>query len=105
MSMYEDKVINGERVAIKVIPDVYFMACQGFIKIGISTDPGARRYGMQTSMPFSVMLLAVIPHGGRGLERELHLKFDHLRTRPICEWFRAGPELMEYISEVIDEGA
>ena len=70
---------------------VYFIQ-QGFggVKIGVSDDPDARCAQMQTGTSKPLRVIARFPIEGRAaafsLERELHVKFAHLRTSG--EWFK-----------------
>lgn len=79
---------------------VYFLRCQGFIKIGSAGDASARHKAVQTVSPFEVELLCAIP-GNEKLERQLHQRFGHLRERG--EWFRAAPELDAFIAACLEE--
>ena len=79
---------------------VYFLRCQGFIKIGSAGDARSRHKAVQTVSPFDVELLCAIP-GDEKLERDLHRKFGHLRERG--EWFRSAPELEACIATCLEE--
>lgn len=77
---------------------VYFATCDvpDFpIKIGISSSPVWRLHKMQTSMPYDVVLLGVMP-GDLSAEKMLHLDFRHLRLRG--EWFRRDPSILEFVA-------
>jgi predicted GIY-YIG superfamily endonuclease len=69
---------------------VYFIqqGC-GSIKIGVSSDPEKRLKTMQTGTSKQLRLLISVPFESRSeafaIERELHSKYAHLRTRG--EWF------------------
>ena len=75
---------------------VYFIGCADAVKIGFTTDVDRRVYDMKTYQFSPVEVLLVIP-GLRQVERELHQRFSHLRIQR--EWFRADPELMEFIGK------
>lgn len=77
---------------------VYFVAADGtgLIKIGSSADVPLRLLSLQTSSPVPLRLVATIPECRAGLEGELHERFAHLHSHG--EWYRAEPELMEYIA-------
>jgi len=76
---------------------VYFLSSGTLIKIGF-TGIGARSRlaAIQTMSPQPVTILATVP-GDMQYEKELHLKFKHLRSHG--EWFRAEPELLEFIGK------
>lgn len=65
------------------------------VKIGYTTDPDKRIYGLQTASPSALEALAIIT-GTVVDERELHRRFAHLRVHR--EWFRDCDELREYIA-------
>ena len=88
---------------------VYFMRCEGFVKIGMSFNPDNRlnqiRKGGGSLFPrrmdvASTSLIATEP-GGFDREKELHARFASLRHTG--EWFTEAPELTEYIESL--EGA
>jgi hypothetical protein len=81
------------------IAGVYFVRQGDYIKIGVSIDVPARVRGLQTSSPTPLELLAVLP-GKEPEEKSLHVRFSHLRASG--EWFRAAPELLDYIAKVGD---
>lgn len=70
---------------------VYFVQRERLIKIGFSNDPVKRASNL------GAVVLATIP-GERAVERQMHLKFAHLRQ--YGEWFEPGPELVSYINEL-----
>jgi hypothetical protein len=85
---------------------VYFLRCEGFIKIGYSAAPHMRLRQIQsmdgTKYPVgincaSATLIQTEP-GGLARERELHAKFKHLRHTG--EWFTETPELSQYIESL-----
>jgi hypothetical protein len=73
---------------------VYFMQSGDFIKIGYTRSPAARVMKMRTDCPMPIVLLHSEP-GTFQQERFLHRQFAAHRTQG--EWFRAAPELLEYI--------
>lgn len=85
---------------------VYFIRCEGFVKIGISADPQKRletiqRSGNGTLAPpinLAGSHIAATESGGRGRERELHRKFARLRV--VGEWFKEDDELRSYIDSL-----
>ena len=80
---------------------VYFAICEGFCKIGYSSEPRKRVLGIQSNCPFEVRLLVAIV-GGRTKERELHERFKDYKSRG--EWFRFEGELQEFVEDLIREG-
>jgi len=79
---------------------VSFVFFQGFVKIGISTDIPNRLNGIHSRHPLPLTVLGVIPlppkmHGAK--DRSIHDQFAQLRQQG--EWFRAEPELLQYIKE------
>lgn len=74
---------------------VYFVQSGDAIKIGTSINVRRRLVSLQT--PYPPILLAVAA-GGRTEEQELHRTFRHLHIHG--EWFRAEPELLDYIASL-----
>lgn len=79
---------------------VYFLLSEEAkaIKIGHSVSPEFRLDEYQKYSPFKLRLLGAIK-GGLPKERELHRRFAHLRMRG--EWFRAEPELVEFVEALL----
>ncbi len=75
---------------------VYFiqMGEDGPIKIGHSRDVGRRLKSMQTSCPALLRLLGTIAGAQECL---VHVRFHHLRIAG--EWFRAEPDLLDFITQ------
>jgi len=91
-----------ERPASYYADKVYFIRCEGFIKIGKAQRPEARvkairRGGIKfpTRLDLDTAELIATEPGGLVREKELHARFAHLRHTG--EWFREAPELTEYI--------
>ena len=79
---------------------VYFILYESdpaFIKIGFSDTPQKRMEALSVWCPIPMRLLATLS-GWRTLEAELHARFEHLRHRG--EWFRAEPELLDFVERV-----
>jgi hypothetical protein len=85
-------------------PEVYFIRCEQFVKIGVSKDPYLRvkqiRRGVggalsPAGLERATSQLVGTELGGFDRERELHSKFAHLRHTG--EWFTEAPELTDYI--------
>lgn len=91
---------------------VYFIRCEGFVKIGISSDPEQRlkniqRSGNGTLAPKLIDLttaeIVVTTPGSFSTESQLHKKFAHLRE--VGEWFRIDDELTAYIDGLLAKAA
>lgn len=80
---------------------VYFIRAGAFVKIGKESGPviGARLRDLQTGCPWPMHLVAVLP-GGLERERELHLRFAHLRVRNNGEWFHERGALAQFIAQL-----
>jgi hypothetical protein len=76
---------------------IYFARSGDMIKIGFSTNAESRIATLQTAHFEPLALLTTIDGNQRG-ERALHHRFRRMRVRG--EWFRADPELLEYIERV-----
>jgi hypothetical protein len=76
---------------------VYFIQVgeDGPIKIGISDGVADRLAALQTTLPYELRVVAVIPRGDRAMEQDLHLRFRSHWIRG--EWFVPHPELLLYI--------
>lgn len=98
---------------------IYFLRSasgEGPIKIGCSVYPEARCNQINIDTRGDYVVIADAP-GGHQTERNIHLKFDHIRTEPAFvqnrpyivgapkEWFEATPELLEFVAAVRDTGA
>lgn len=77
---------------------IYFIqtADNQFVKIGVTEDPIRRMAGLQTSTPYTLKLLAVMP-GGREEESAIHLRFRRYAVRG--EWFRTAFDVARYAAE------
>ena len=71
----------------------------GLVKIGFSSNPTRRvmELGSPCRGGHRLTLLASFP-GDKPRELELHRKFAHLRTSG--EWFRAEPELLDFVASL-----
>ncbi|HEV2557371.1 MAG TPA: GIY-YIG nuclease family protein [Microvirga sp.] len=76
---------------------VYFIRCEGFVKIGRAFSPSARLRDFQVGSPFPLELLATEPGDDRR-EFALHHRFAEYRVRG--EWFRLEGALLDYISGI-----
>ncbi len=73
---------------------VYFVECQGWVKIGVAVEPKVRFSGQRSFNPFPLTVLKIID-GGFWEEENWHKKFNHLRGHG--EWFKGEPELLHAI--------
>lgn len=79
---------------------VYFVRATtvGLIKIGKADCVHTRFRTLRTHSPDTLQLLGcVASDDASGLERRLHVQFAEHRSHG--EWFRPGPELLEFIAE------
>ena len=76
---------------------IYFLVCEGHVKIGYGRDPLQRCSAAQVGNPFPVEL-AGIATGGEREERALHHAFRDLHVR--AEWFRLDGHLAEIVNKV-----
>jgi predicted transcriptional regulator len=74
----------------------------GPIKIGTSSQVGARLYALSVSQKKKLRVLRTIP-GSYPAERALHEKFAHAHTGKGREWFKPVPELLEFIANPTSE--
>jgi hypothetical protein len=75
----------------------YFVRRGDAIKIGHTAVPKSRIGQLQNGFPEALDILAIVPNSIID-EPAAHEKFAHLRVRG--EWFRAAPELLEFIEAV-----
>ncbi len=88
-------------IPLPEVGGVYFLQTQaplGPIKIGKAGNIRQRAKGLQTSHPWPLTLLAVIPGDGSS-EPRWHERFAHLRLSG--EWFRPGPDLLGAIDHIL----
>jgi hypothetical protein len=76
---------------------VYFIACEQFVKIGVSSSPWYRPRALATGNPFACRLIGLI-EGGHATEVALHRRFAEHRHR--LEWFRLTDDLRDSIAEL-----
>ena len=96
-----------DRLILLFSPEVYFIRCGQFVKIGASKDPQTRlkqirRMNGSLAFPAGLDLMAseliATELGSFERERELHKQFAHLRHTG--EWFTEAPDLTEYIESL-----
>jgi hypothetical protein len=73
---------------------IYFLQIERFIKIGFCKDLKSRVY--HYSAPYDPIVLGIF-HGTRRDEALAHERFAYCRHRR--EWYRATPELLDWINE------
>jgi hypothetical protein len=76
---------------------VYFIRCQQFIKIGLTTHWKNRLTVIQTANPFALEPLALF-EGGAEEEARLHKLFAEHRYRADGEWFHDCQPIRGYIA-------
>lgn len=80
---------------------IYFIRCQGWVKIGFTTEACAkissRIRHMQTGNPFPLELLLTTP-GTYVDEKRLHYKLKKLRG--LGEWFSDGAEVQAIVASI-----
>lgn len=77
---------------------VYFVKCQGYIKIGRADRPEARLEDLQRACPLEMKLLGAV-WAPAGLETALRREFAELRHRG--EWFRNEARLRREVRQMV----
>lgn len=68
------------------------------VKIGVSSGYKSRLNTLQTSLPYQIKVLAVVPTQDVLFERRIHRDFADDR---LCgEWFARTPRLLDYIEKL-----
>lgn len=75
----------------------YFIRDEDRIKIGFTIQPAKRMSSLQTANSRELETLLVAP-SYMAEEHDTHQRFAHLRERG--EWFRAEPELLDFIEDL-----
>lgn len=79
---------------------VYFLTDTKNVKIGFTGgDVYKRLKQLNTGSPLQLYILGWI-EGDLQTEKELHMKFSHLRLKQNGEWFKANSDLIDYINQV-----
>ena len=73
---------------------IYFVTCNGFVKIGYSSNPEERLNTIQTGNPYEVFLEATLD-GGAGTEKEIQHFFSQYHHNR--EWFELKGDLLEFL--------
>ncbi len=76
---------------------IYFIECQGHVKIGFARNVAKRIADLQTACPFPLKLLAKIA-GNLWEERDYHARFEIHRRQG--EWFILDGSLAQYIASL-----
>lgn len=80
---------------------IYFIECNGLLKIGTAVNSRVRLKGLQTGNPEPMTLLGEIP-GSQADEAGLHQCFHAFRVRG--EWFRYSDELRAFVEGAVGAG-
>ena len=80
---------------------VYFIKCDDYVKIGYTDDVERRMNEIRTHVPTELVLLTTLKNATRQTEREMHVRFAHLRHRG--EWFLIDNQLMAVV-DLIEGG-
>lgn len=75
----------------------YFLRDAEGIKIGRSVHPASRMWALQSGNSSKLELLVSVPCAWVS-EADAHAKFAHLKIHR--EWFRPGPDLLEFIEKL-----
>lgn len=75
----------------KLPPHIYFIrsVCGGPVKIGKAHNIKQRLATLQTSHPYKLEVIGIIPYGGDEVEKQLHT--DLAQYRLMGEWFEWNP--------------
>lgn len=91
-------VAHAKQLENARLSNVYFIECEGFIKIGYAKDLARKVSNTQVGNPFKVKLLASFkttrPHDD---EATLHRMFKFYRVRG--EWFRLPNNFISWLAE------
>lgn len=75
---------------------VYFVKCESFVKIGISSNLKERINKIKTNTPFEVEVIALFS-GSELLESTLHALFSQFKQKN--EWFFFSDEIKKYLEQ------
>lgn len=95
---FAEKTVTRTPPSLKSV--LYFVTCdlENFpVKIGSTRYLPSRLKGIQTSLPYRVVVLAAVP-GTEEDEKRLHSQFAPARLRG--EWFRRTPEIMKHVDHM-----
>jgi hypothetical protein len=82
-------------------PVIYFVRCEGFVKIGFTANAHERMGTLRTASPFPLVLLGWLP-GNADLEAAIQRRLAIHRERG--EWFRLHKQVAAFISECVARG-
>ncbi len=97
-----DPVFRAAKGGIHDLPElqrgfVYFVECQGRVKIGFARDVGRRIAALQKACPFELKLMATFP-GSIPDEWTLHERFAASRIHG--EWFNLSSAIKDFIASL-----
>lgn len=79
---------------------LYFIKCEGFVKIGISKKPHVRIQTLQIGSPFKYNVIGTIQvEVAYKLEKEIHWLFEEYNERG--EWFRLEGALKNWLENIL----
>ena len=81
---------------------IYYASAEGLIKIGFSTDAGARMTTLKSQSGGTAHVLLASRPGTVQDEKSMHAQFGEYWVHG--EYFEAGPRLMEHIDQVSGTG-
>lgn len=79
--------------------EVYFIQCEGRIKIGLSRNADGRLKELSTGAPAKLVFLARVP-GGRQLETALHRRLRDYRV--YGEWFHDCDDVRDVMQDAME---
>lgn len=80
---------------------VYFIECQGYVKVGVAYDPAKRIVDLQVGSPFKHKLLKTFECiNAQKYEAKLHKLWRQFRVQG--EWFRVPSDLLKLVIELSD---
>jgi hypothetical protein len=96
---HQKTVANRRKYTNPITGFVYFVRRDDFIKIGTSIQPTKRIRDLEHAAGRKFDSTLVV-RGGQAKEKRYHATFRHLRT--MGEWFRADPELLDFMATLKD---
>lgn len=77
---------------------VYFIRCEGYVKVGYSSNPSSRLRALAVMCPFPCHVIGKIP-GGKKYEADIHVQLKDHHHRG--EWFKWTEEVESIISRLL----